>query len=298
MIKQVNIQNSTVDLIFYIVDKCNYVCEYCYNAQPRTGFALQKSAIWQSVKYVFDKCNMPICIQLIAGEPTLYVELFDLYSDLDSLDYVQNILIYSNFSQPYKIYEKILANKKHSVFLSWHSQNKEFVQKALQLKQYESQIQISLMYEHGYTNYVISLFDKLQLYFRLINLHMIDEDKNAYTQYEIEQFKTHNKDFTTQLVLDNGNIINLYNYYFYLDENTFCFKNWLCEAGNKLLYIHVDGNIFQCPDFYYRKHMPIGNIYSNCIKSLTMKKTLCPFSKCTCGHDYVKYNIFKKNDKN
>lgn len=294
MIKQVNLQNSTIDLIFYIIDKCNYTCKYCYNIIPRTSLILQKQAILNFVKLIFFKYKTSICIQLIGGEPTLYNELFELYDELDKLDYVINILIYSNFSQSLDLYKKILINKKHTIFLSWHNQNKQFIEKAIKLKQYKSQIQISLMYEHGYTSYVIMMFNKLQSYFNYLNLHMIDEDKTSYTQNEIQQFKSHNKDFITYIVLENGQIIKSFNYYFYLNEKMFCFKNWLCEAGNKLLYIHVNGNIFQCPDFYYQNYNPINNIYSSNIKLISMKKTLCPFNKCTCGHDYVKYNIFNK----
>jgi len=130
-------------------------------------------------------------------------------------------------------------------------------------------------------------------YVNSINMHMIDENINAYTKQELLHFKENNTDFKTTIILMNGKIVKTTNSHFYLDEKTYCFKNWLCEAGNKMLYVHVDGNVYPCPDFYYRKFNPIANIYTDNFK-LKLHNVLCPFTKCACGHDQVKYNIFKK----
>ena len=64
-------------LLAYIVDSCNYNCEYCYNVFPRTHNVLDLNKVYDFIYQVIFKNKSYLHLDLIGGETTLHPELFN-----------------------------------------------------------------------------------------------------------------------------------------------------------------------------------------------------------------------------
>ena len=299
---QLNTRTATTPIIIvlYIIDKCNYTCNYCYNIQPRTYKTLLIDDILQFIKHIYKTQKREIHIELIGGEPTLYKDIFNLYKELNSLDYIKQILIYSNFSWNFNNYLKILdLSIKNKLYLTYHYMHNmnNFINNAKYLLNiYNQQIHIVIMYEHNNIKNVLNIFDQLYQDNALINLRLVDDVLNTYSLDEQHEYLNRNQLQYYNIAYLNSDLTNTQSIQissqdFNLNQKLLNFHNWKCYAGQDYLYIHVDGNIYPCPDYFYVKKQPIGNIYM--YKQLKYKPTLCSTTRCICGIDIVKQNIFK-----
>lgn len=62
---------STMNILMFTVDKCNFRCEYCYNRFPRTNKVADLDVYYRFVRDIFEKTHRKLNVSLIGGEPTL-----------------------------------------------------------------------------------------------------------------------------------------------------------------------------------------------------------------------------------
>ena len=305
---------NQLTLTIYLIDKCNYNCIYCYNKRPRSYTMLNVKYLIKFIEYIHNINNQLLLnIEILGGEPTLHQECQYLCNWLQSKNYIKNILLYTNLIQSYIYYESLLFNSKLFLVITHHYhqiQNTEqhFFNTLISLYlKFNNQIQIRLMYEKQYLSNIINTFDSLTNIllskFNNINITIraIDDDITTYDIKYQEMFNmrykqwyqpNYNRYISFEYENHIINDIDIDQFFLYPSLTyKYSFKHWKCYAGQDYLYIHVDGNIYPCPDYFYVKKQPIGNIYM--YKQLKYKPTLCSTTRCICGIDIVKQNIFK-----
>ena len=113
-------------------------------------------------------------------------------------------------------------------------------------------MQARIMLENNDIHEILDFYEKLNNDFHIVDIRLCAIDDDIY-QYDgsIQQKTKHFKFLDEKLYVkhDNGNLECIYADDLYKDpsiEKTVSFKNWLCNAGFNYLYVHCDGNIYQC----------------------------------------------------
>jgi len=122
---------NSFKLLVYIIDSCNYNCEYCYNDFPRTNIKLDLNKLYFFIKNILIDIHKKdyIWLELIGGEPTLHPDLLDFCQKISKLNNIY-MTIYTNFSKDIDFYKTLLSiDSRISLILSWHSLNKNFKDK-------------------------------------------------------------------------------------------------------------------------------------------------------------------------
>ena len=291
--KYADLHNS-IYILAYIADVCNYECSYCYNKKPRTHKLLSLSSLDMFIDKLYQQIHKSIVVDLIGGEPTLHPDLLQFVNKKH--DRKTTYLIYSNFSRDTEYYKQLLQNSNVQLFLSWHSKNMQFVEKLQQLKLYSQQISVSVMYEFGYTDLSLKVFNECKLLASKCCLTLINSNISKYTEVEQKIYQTmqHIDDNDYELNLD-GNVMKI-SEEMLVNSNLASFYHWLCEAGNTYLYIDFTGDVYPCQNYITngeRQCMFNINDISKYMQ-LPLHKTLCKFKTCECGFIAYKYNMFKK----
>lgn len=129
--------NNRLNILMFIMDRCNFSCPYCYNRKPRHLVGADLSVF---LKYVQDIRNKvpyrPLNVSLIGGEPTLHKDMLEF---CDQLMKIKNttVEVLTNFHKPFEYYLDLLESGV-LVSASWHGQGEDslnwsFVEKALKI---------------------------------------------------------------------------------------------------------------------------------------------------------------------
>lgn len=284
--------SNSICILVYIADICNYNCNYCYNKKPRSNILLDLYKLSIFIDKLQLQTNKNIIIDLIGGEPTLHPDLLSFINK----KYNKKIsyLIYSNFSKDIEYYKKILKNNNVKLFLTWHHNNYDFIKKLYAISIFKNQISVSVMYEFGYTNIALNIFEKCKKITSKCSLSLIDGNLNIYNKNEQKKYLSikHIDDDDYQFKL-NGNVIQISEEQL-INAKLTSFYHWICEAGNTYIYIHYDGNVYPCQNYISKdKYQIMFNIaHIKNLKYLPLHKTICKFKICECGFSAYKYNIF------
>lgn len=298
-----------MNILIFVVDKCNFSCEYCYNRFPRTLKSANLELYLKFIQDIKKKTNRKLNISLIGGEPTLNPEVLDFCSKLNEMEDVTTELL-TNLSQPTEYYIKCLENNV-KIAASWHGkkndkQNLDYVKKitSIPYEFYEkNMIEVRIMFE--YENWKSSdmifnlLFNK---YKKWIEISLLTKNDGSIYPYTEDQIKTYHdyvkklkymRDFFT-LVFSDGTKKQVSFNDMYLNSNV-NFQLWKCNAGLDYIYIHVDGNVFNCQSYYEHGMKPICNLYETdgIYKKELFKPCICRVDYCSCDFDVHKEKILK-----
>lgn len=296
--------SNKIQIIAYIIDSCNYNCQYCYNKKPRTNKCLDLNILEQFLVDIYKKTNKNIDLTLIGGEPTLHQKLFEFCKKMQIYKYV-SIKLFTNLSQPVNYYMPFLQFNRFSIFASWHGilnnkQNLDFINKAIQLN--SDKLTYYVMFENDNWNNSIYAFNTLMnLYQSNVETSLIGGDDDNIYEYSSNQlfFYKNNiqpkldKKFNSKYIVEftDGSYCTKSFNDLYLNDNI-SFTNWKCDAGYNHLYIHVNGNIYQCQSYYDYNALAITNIYNhNAINDIKFKPVICKFSSCSCTYNIKKENL-------
>lgn len=291
-----NIEHNII-VLANIIDDCNLCCRYCYNAKPYTHKFLDLNQLFNLITYITTITKQNITLNIEGGEPTIHPQLQEFCKKLQTIKRC-NAFIYTNLLKHIDFYKSLLSNSNTYIIATCHDNNIHFYDKTKQLiDNYRQKIELKIMYEDNAIRQSINMFLKcknLDVKVDLIYIFNVKNYKAKYSQIDIDRYK--------QLVEDEDKL-----YKFSIDEKTYClgdseinmyasrfsYKNYLCNAGIQTLYIHNNGDIFYCPEYYYEKKTPICTI-SN-FEGLLFKHPIM----CTCDHcpDYVdikKSKVFSK----
>jgi sulfatase maturation enzyme AslB (radical SAM superfamily) len=64
-------------MLAYVVDRCGYSCDYCYNVRPRTGAVMDLKALGRFVDQVSGVYGREVMLDLIGGEVTEHPGLLE-----------------------------------------------------------------------------------------------------------------------------------------------------------------------------------------------------------------------------
>ena len=143
-----------MNILIFVVDKCNYKCEYCYNRFPRTLKSADLNLFSKFIKDIKVKTNRKLNISLIGGEPTLNSNIHSFIENVKELENV-TVELLTNLSQPLEYYIKCLKNDV-KIAASWHSNQKDknnldYVKKIMEIpyEYYEkNMIEVRIMFEY------------------------------------------------------------------------------------------------------------------------------------------------------
>lgn len=294
-------EESIMHIVAYIVDDCNYNCSYCYNKRPRNHEKLNLNLLSTLIESCIDKFEC-VYVELIGGEPTLHPQLADFCHKFSNLKNIL-ILIYSNGSQRIELLADLLKHQNVHLVLTLHfsiCKDYNLIKKTqfLQNSGFAKQIQLRIMLEHGYEKELFnayenakSLCSKCDIRLCLINDNIL-EYNNAFHETIL---KSHLLDEYAFISKDNMSFEHVTFTDIYSNPscvNMVSFKKWLCNAGYNYMYVHYNGNIYQCQACFEKNTGIIGNIASfNIDKQL--KKHLCMFMNCiNCEISIDKRRIF------
>lgn len=294
-------------LLVFIVDRCNYNCEYCYNHFPRTQKCLDLSKVYEFIyKIIFGKMKKKFLhLDLIGGETLLHPQLIDFCKKISN-DKSIFTTVYSNFSLPIDKYKQLLASNVH-LLLSWHycADPDRYKEKFSMLSkdEIEKQITLSIMYEHRTWKLGLEMFDYFSRVYpsmKELEFSILDENENyngkKYTQQQLDEFNRRapkTKTPTTKLVYADGAYEYANDNFFFKDVQNTNFKYWLCNAGIDFLFIYFDGIVHICDE---NDGIDLFNIEkaSDISRFMPPKKALfCKREHCPCLFDLYKKKIFK-----
>lgn len=304
-------RSKYINVKIFIIDACNYACYYCYNTLPRTHTQLNIHYIYLFIQNVFIRYNKKINIEIMGGEPTLHPKLLTLCEQLQSYDFIHNILIYTNFSQSINYYLTLLQNSKVKLDLSCHSINGkinlQFLNKLIQLNKYTNiinNITVSILIEplnidmSFFINQIISSTTRFTIdVIKIINdisSYQLSQSTSYYSANDekrisniINKLNKYEKK-TIHLKLQQSNI-----FLSDIDARHFCakqynlFYNWTCLAGIRSFYIHSNGDCYSCQQ-YYEINMPsLFNIYNK--YTFNQNPIQCKSHKCLCEQFVTKW---------
>lgn len=146
-------------MLAYIVDKCGYCCDYCYNPRPRTGSEMDLDQLRQFVEMLVSEFGKEIYLDLIGGETTCHP---GLVSFVERMAKTVNVTVYSNFSKDTAFYRKLLS-AGCSLILTYHPHVSPdvFLSKFAEfdVSEYGKIISVPIMYRPGVTARSIYVFD-------------------------------------------------------------------------------------------------------------------------------------------
>ena len=305
----VDLDPSAMNILIFVVDKCNYRCEYCYNRFPRTLKSADLNLFSKFIKDIKVKTNRKLNISLIGGEPTLNPNIHSFIENVKELENV-TVELLTNLSQPLEYYIKCLKNDV-KIAASWHSNQKDknnldYVKKIMEIpyEYYEkNMIEVRIMFE--YENWSSSdmvynlLFNKYKKWMEISLLTKNDGSIYPYTEEQIQKYHEYVKklkymrDFFT-LVYSDGSKKQVSFNDMYLNSSV-NFQLWKCNAGLDYIYIHVDGNVFNCQSYYEHGMKPICNIHETNgeYKKELFKPCICRVDYCSCDFDVHKEKVLK-----
>lgn len=299
-------KKNNFKLLAFIIDQCNYRCEYCYNVLPRTNKRLNLDKLYYFVsKILIGKLQKQYLeLELIGGEPTLHPDLLRFCERIAKIKNIHTT-IYTNFSSPIEYYKKLIGiDSRITLILSWHTSNKQFMQKlALFSKEIlENNITVSVIYEHNNINKALEIFDHVHMnysYVRELSFPLIDNNANYENKYNEQSMVEYNKrlkfvkDLTRIKIQYTDNTSEIVDqHYFIVDDETRNYKYWLCNAGIDFCFIYLNSDICIC-DAY--RNVKLGNLDSSQLDNfkLNVKPKLCGNTCCPCVFDVKKTAAFK-----
>ena len=303
---------------------CNYQCKYCsfskFINKKQKNIFLNLSYLENFLITLYKLKKQDIYIELIGGEPTLDKQLIQFSNNI--YKYYPNIRVglYTNFSQDIFLYQQLIKNNVN-ITITWHSQhndifNTNFIDKLKMLPEssFSNNVDIHVMFEYNNIYESISMFKILKEKYNSTELRLLDHDfltkqiyflDNAfYTKKQlklysniINKYPTNIDKTTIKITKYNGTTEFFSVNDIYTRSDFYMFKNWICDAGYKYMYIDINGNIYPCLAYCEEKTNIIGNIFN--INDIMFKKHICKFEKCPCVWEAQKTTIqqYIKNKK-
>lgn len=291
----------------YIIDKCNYNCQYCTNKNPRTYKSLDLFKFEHFIDIVYENTQRNIILELIGGEPTLHRDFFDFCMRMHNKKYINSIYVYSNFSSDIEIYIKLLQMKKINFYLSWHSikndkLNKGFYYRAKKLfnmsnkaTYVKSNVAFNVMLEHNNIQSSILMHKMIRMITQFVDLSMVgslNKINNAfryeYNDYEYMLFKEalHDRYDDPEMIIkyddESVEYFSINKMMDYIDKKHISFYNWKCNAGIDSFYVYCNEMIWCCQQEFENGFQPIGNINNINNGLFERQPIICRCEACIC----------------
>lgn len=314
-INQKYVIGTSITIIVYMIDECNYSCEYCINKFPRTHKLINIQNLYTFLTSLYDKTKKILLIELAGGEPLLHKNLILFLQMLVKSQIKYELSITTNFSYPFNIYKYIMNIINCDFVFSFHviSNNMQnhlnnFIKKLNMIDdQYKYKCTIRILYNDKYSQYCINALNEI---FNQFNGKMcIEFCQLLSTQhYLVKYTKQQLNDYYKALnIIESINTQNEYAMYYndgsieYYDIYDVCVSQqqimsnyhlWRCDAGKLNYYIHCDGNIYPCANYCDQYQKPLANINDGIYNFYTINKsTICLLHQCRCEFPLLKEKL-------
>lgn len=307
---------NTINILVYTVDCCNYNCYYCYNVFPRTKQKLNLDYLHKYLQFIH--ANAPkksIDLEFIGGEPTLHPQLIEFCNKIKHDKYIRTN-IYTNMSADINTYIQLLQSNV-TLIASWHGTNEDhcnqhYIDMVIDLVNlgFKDQLDIRIMYEPNNTDNSILAFNRIKNIIPhnkiemslLVQSNVIKADNSelyVYTNDQLSRFHECVDDLNKSdekkeyvLTFSDGSIeYKCFNDLF--GYNQYSYKHFLCDAKMCNLYIHCDGNIYPCVDYFTFNKQPLFSIYQTSHFKVFNAPIICQLDYCSCDWSIRKQKVFK-----
>ena len=273
-----------INVKMYAIDACNYNCYYCYNEKHRNNQALDLNAAYYFLEQIFLKFKKRIIVELIGGEPTLHPGLIDFCKKAQTANFIEKILIYTNFSKDVDYYMRLIHIHKVHLDLSLHlgsvASNSKFMKKALWMKKSTKAIDkvtISILMHPNYIDYIKIIYatltqanidvDIVKIFNNMSKYQPTDQDikYSSAMSLQIDQMISKSQQNKKRTIHIKTNDID--QHFTELEARNVCekhrnlFLNWHCLAGMHAFYIHSNGQCYQCQQYYEMQMPHMFNVY-------------------------------------
>ena len=261
--------DNPLDVVLFVADVCQLKCKYCYNKFPRTCQLADLSQFFEFIKKILAETKRPIKdLVLVGGEPTLHPELSSLIHKLLSLD-IQNVILWTNFEQDLQSYYIPLLERGCKLAMSWHGKdddkkNLAFVKKALQLPDKYIElgqiVELDLMAEQDNFESFSLAFKMLQPKYKQTTciwpVYTTDLVIGDYTAQQLKLWQQMSTKLERQVFQveyeDDGSLK--------MPTPSYNYCGWKCNAGLDYIYVHCNGNVYNCQSYYQFNQLPLFNL--------------------------------------
>ncbi len=303
-------KQDVIDITIMITNKCNYSCVYCIE-----NIQLLKNKctcdLNLNVAYDFINCYIKyfkekkLTIRIYGGEPTLHDGLLEFCQQLNCIQNISVIEIFTNFSAKYELYKNLIKLDKIHFFISYHINDimtsNDFTKKLMLLiknNNINNRLICNIMLESYSKNAYRLTYDLYKCLYKLlahyaeikIDLELVPilSTENYYSKYSYQEYKlmTHIINFNNTkekitCIDDNNNVHIMHALVGYDSCN---FRSWQCSAGKNSLFIDMYGNVFPCCQYFKKKTNMIFNILTMQFSDFNMKNishtTVCAHDQC------------------
>lgn len=287
-------------MLAYIVDKCGYCCDYCYNPRPRTGSEMDLGRLGQFVETLVGELGKEVYLDLIGGETTCHPGLTGF---AERTGKIANVTIYSNFSKDAAFYRKLIS-VGCGLILTYHPHVDPdvFLSKFAEFDvlEYRKIVSVPIMYRPGAAAKSIYVFDQMKARFpefKALDFSLLDPNPNfrnvRYTEDEIADFNRRSSQSeirNTVIEYDDGSCEIVNDNYFFSNRKRLDFKFWKCNAGVDYLYVHHDGKVHPCDE---NDGIVLYDINRGGAFKFPERPMICQMRDCPCLFDVYKERVFK-----
>lgn len=302
-----------------ITYRCQLVCNFCFiqmlkrHLNTFTFPDLDLDKTLDFLKAFHEKTHKVLRIKILGGEPTMHKCLYDFCKKAADLEYVKDIVVFSNLMSEMQTYAKLLQIDKIKLDLSYHMTNDlEFNQQffdnlKILFKQYyknDKRINITMMAEKDKSGTLTSFFKannitkNLQkiydfyLDYRLIkNVYVEKNHYSYYTDDELKQLKSLIQNETLEYVVEYDNDTKIYTqtqYDLEFENNLLKeYKGCKCLGGTQFMYIIPTGDVCACP-YESQNNNFVCSIYDTKNFNFIDKYMICQMKCKICEHDITR----------
>ena len=295
------IHKDSLDLVMFIADICNLKCKYCYNKFPRTGSLADLDLFFTYAEDLASRSGHKLHdLVVLGGEPTIHPRLQEFICKLLQLD-IQNVILWTNMQQSLEYYIDLMK-KGMKIAMSWHGvdedlKNIDFIKKALKLPDLfidnRQVIELDLMAEQDNFSSFQFAYDVLHKKYRNTTcvwpVYTTDLVIGKYSDSQLQKYLQMTQ-FTKQNIFkvdkfENDKGIQ----HLRMVTPEYNYKGWKCNAGLDYLYVHVNGDVYNCQSYYQYGQNPMYNIIETGGKADFSKHQPCICCAECCR--FADYNV-------
>ncbi|HMN69120.1 MAG TPA: radical SAM protein [Bdellovibrionales bacterium] len=278
-------------LTLFVHNVCNFKCSYC-NALHNSGSNKWPGDIAPYLELIrrLRESNSHIFVEILGGEPTYWPKFEEFLDRLAAPDVFFEFG--TNASRPLS-YWRAFRERPQFISLSWHAEeidDDHFVAVAAEL-QGKASVHATLMTLPDSFNRAQKMFERLRgldisVAPKLVRLNLGDE---RYFEYAPEQVKwitetNHNRRRALGIAWPMPERLHFdatpLSFMKVVHRRMNHFRGWTCSAGQRRLYVDLQGDIYRCTQ---REGVALGNIFGS--YDLPRKPVVCSRQTCPCKFD-------------
>lgn len=308
---------NSISIIVYMIDQCNFKCAYCINKFPRTLQAIDIYALFNFLHQLYAYTKKKLVVELAGGEPLTHPKLIEFVQMIAQSQIDCHLSITTNFSYPFSIYKKLMDVSHCDFVFSYHvvENNIEkafssFFMKLAEIKDdYCKKCCIRILYNNQHTEHCLNVLDyAIQKYNNKIRIEFCQllSTQHYLSTYTVKQMSAYDNALSKILKsntqneylveYDNGSTqeYNIYDICVSQMQVMSNFHLWKCDAGRLNYYVHCDGGIYPCANYFDQFQKPVANIYDQYFNFERVNKhTLCLLQSCRCEFPLAKERLIK-----